>query len=103
MDNTQAYASRLEAEMRAADARLDQMEAEARARNARADMNEISGLRQRQNQIKQQVATGKTELQGDWSKLRQRVDANWNDLRGDIAERHYKTTAWDDARERRFN
>ena len=103
MDTQEAYAARLQAQIRAADARLDEMEAEARAKNARADMNEISGLRERQNQIKQQLATAKTELQGDWSELRQRVDANWNDLRRDVAERHHKTTAWDDARERRFN
>lgn len=102
MNKQQAYVARLEAQMRAADARLDEMEASARAKNAQAEMNEISGLRARQDQIRRQVATAKTELQGDWDQLRRRVDANWTDLRRDVAERHSKVTAWDDARERRF-
>jgi hypothetical protein len=102
MNTQKAYVARLEAQMRAADARLDEMEAAARAKNAQAEMKEISGLRARQDQIRQQVATAKTELQGDWDELRRRVDNNWTDLRQDVAERHSKVTAWDDARERRF-
>jgi len=102
MKTQEAYVVRLEAQMRAADGRLDEMEAAARAKNAQAEMNEISGLRARQDQIRQQVATAKTELQGNWDELRRRVDSNWTDLRRDVADRHSKVTAWDDARERRF-
>jgi hypothetical protein len=102
MNTQEAYVARLEAQMHAADARLDEMEAAARAKNAQAEMNEISGLRARQDQIRQQLATAKTELQGDGDELRRRVDDNWTDLRQDVAERHSKVTGWDDARERRF-
>jgi hypothetical protein len=102
MKTQEAYVARLEAQMRAADARLDEMEASARAKNAQAEMNEISGLRARQDQIRQQVASAKTALRGDWDELRRRVDANWTGLRRDVADRHSKVTAWDDARERRF-
>jgi hypothetical protein len=102
MNTQEAYVARLEAQMHAADARLDEMEAAARAKNAQAEMNEISGLRARQDQIRQQLATAKTEMQGDGDELRRRVDDNWTDLRQDVAERHSKVTGWDDARERRF-
>lgn len=102
MNTQEDYVARLEAQMRAADARLDEMEAAARAKNAQAEMNEISGLRARRDQIRQQVATAKTDLRGDWKELRQRVDDNWTDLRRDVAERHSKVTGWDAARERRF-
>ncbi|HZN96318.1 MAG TPA: hypothetical protein VFB61_01140 [Gemmatimonadales bacterium] len=102
MNQQEAYVARLQAQMRAADARLDEMEASARAKNAQGEMNEISGLRARQDQIRRQVASAKTELQGDWDQLRRRVDANWTGLRQDVADRHSRVTAWDDARERRF-
>ncbi len=73
MDTQQAYAARLEAQMRAADARLDQMEAQARARDARAEMNEISGLRARRDKIRQQLATARKELRDDWEAVRRRA------------------------------
>lgn len=103
MATTDAYASKLEAQMRVVDAQLHEMEAQARAKNAQADMNEISGLRARQDQIRQQVASAKTKVQGNWDELRNRVEANWADLRRDVFDRHSKVTAWDDAREKRFN
>ena len=102
MNQQEAYVGRIEAQMRAADARLDEMEASARAKNAQAEMNEVSGLRARQDKIRQQWATAKTELKGGWDQFKRRVDANWTDLRRDVAERHSKVTTWDDARERRF-
>ena len=102
MNTQEAYVARLEAQMRAADARLDEMDAAARAKRAQAEMNEISGLRARQDQVRQQMATAKTGLQDNWDEFRRRVDDNWTDLRRDVAERHSKMTAWDDARERRF-
>jgi hypothetical protein len=102
MKTQEAYAARLDAQMRVADARLDEMEAGARARNARAEMDEISGLRARRDQIRQQLTTAKSDLQNDWDAIRRRVDANWADFRRDVADRHDKYTQWDEARERRF-
>lgn len=102
MNQKEAYADRLEAQMRAADARLDQMDAQARARDAQAEMDEISGLRARRDQIRQQVAAAKKDVGDDWNALRQRVDANWADFRRDVADRHRRFTTWDAARERRF-
>ena len=102
MDTQQAYAARLQAQMRVADARLDQMEAQARARNARAEMDEISGLRARRDEVRQQIEKSKREVGDDWEALRRRVDSNWTDFRTAVAQRHTQFTAWDDARERRF-
>jgi hypothetical protein len=99
MNTQEAYAASLEAQMRVADARLDQMEAQARAKHARAEMDEISGLRARRDQIRQQVEASRKELGDDWEALRRRVDANWGDFRRDVAERHSRFFAWDDARE----
>jgi hypothetical protein len=102
MDTQQAYADRLEAQMRVADARLDQMEAQARARNAKAEMDEVSGLRARRDKIQQLVAAAKKEAGDDWQAFQSRVQANWADFRRDVAERNNRFNAWDDARERRF-
>jgi hypothetical protein len=103
MDTQQAYTDRLEAQMRASDARLDQMEAAARARDARAEMDEISGLRARRDRVRQQVADARKSLGDDAETLRRQVDADWTDIRRRIADAHSRYTAWDEARERRFN
>src|SRR5512133_634597 len=79
MDTKEAYADRLEASMRVADARLDQMEAQARARNAKAEMDEISGLRARRDKIQQLVAAAKKEAGDDWQAFQSRVQANGAD------------------------
>ena len=102
MDTQEAYAARLEAQMRAADARLDQMEAQARARNARAEMDEISGLRARRDKVRQQVATAKSDLGGDWEAVRIRVETEWTEFRRSVSESYNRFNAWDDARERKF-
>jgi hypothetical protein len=102
MDTQQAYVARLNAQVLAVNARLDQMDAQARARNAKADMDEISGLRARRDKIQQQVTSLKSRAQDDWDAFRRRIDESWSDLRRDVTERHSRLVAWDDARERRF-
>jgi hypothetical protein len=102
MTTQEAYAARLDAQIRTADARLDQMEAQARARKARAEMDEISGLRARRDKIRQQVATAKSDLRDDWEAVRSRVDTDWTEFRRSVFESYNRFTAWDDARERRF-
>jgi hypothetical protein len=102
MDMQKAYANRMDAQMRAADARLDEMEARARATNAKAEMDEISGLRARRDELRQQLASVKKAAQTEWEKARRRVDNNWTDFRRDVVDRHVRLVAWDDAREQRF-
>jgi hypothetical protein len=103
MDAQEAYAARLDAQMRATDARLDELEAQARARNAKSEMDEISGLRARRDRVRQQVADARKELRGNSDALRRRVDTDWTDLRRSVADAHTRYLAWDAARERRFN
>jgi hypothetical protein len=103
METHQPDRDRLEAQMRAADARLDEMEAQARARQAKAEMDEISGLRARRDRVRQKVEQAKKEMKDDREVLRSEVSTEWADVRRGIANAHLKYTAWDDARERRFN
>jgi hypothetical protein len=103
MATQQADNDRLEAQMRAADARLDQMEAAARARDSQAEMDEISGLRALRDQVRQDVAEARKARQDDMDAARRRVDAEWTDIRHRIADAHSRYTAWDAARERRFD
>jgi hypothetical protein len=103
MDTEKAYAERLQAQMRTADTRLDEMEAAARARNAKAEMDEISGLRAQRDRVSKHVADVKKQMRDDWQAVRGEVDAEWTDLRRSIADAHTKYTAWDGAREKRFN
>jgi hypothetical protein len=102
MDTQEAYGARLDAQMRAADARLDEMEAQARARDARAEMDEISGLRARRDQIRQQVTTAKQNLRSDRDATRDNVNNAWNEFRRSVADSHKRFTAWDEARERKL-
>jgi len=102
MSTQDAYAARLQAQMRVADARLDQLEAQARARNAQTEMDEVSGLRARRDKLRQQVEAAKKELSGDWDAVRGRVGSNWTDFRRDVTATHNRFTAWDTVRERRF-
>jgi hypothetical protein len=103
MTSQPADRDRLEAQMRAADARLDQMEAAARARNAQGEMNEISGLRARRDKVRQQLAAARKEMQNKAEEMRQHADADWSSVRRDIANAHSRFSTWDNARERRFN
>src|SRR5262245_38571019 len=102
MDKQDAYAARMDAQLRAADARPDQMEAAARATNAKADRDEISGLRAQRDEIRQQLASAKKGAKDKWDAARQRMDDNWTSFRRDVADQHGRMIAWDDARERRF-
>ena len=103
MDTEKAYADRLQAQMRTADARLDEMEAAARARNARAEMDEISGLRAQRDRVRQHVTDARKKMSDDWQAIRREVDSEWTSLRRSIADAQNKYSAWDGAREQRFN
>ena len=103
MDTEKAYADRLKAQMRTADARLDEMEAAARARNARAEMDEISGLRARRDRVRQHVNDAQKKMSDDWQAIRGEVDTEWTGVRRSIAQAHSKFTTWDSVREQRFN
>ena len=103
MDTEKAYADRLQAQMRTADARLDEMEAAARARNAKAEMDEISGLRAQRDRVSKHVADARKKMRDDWEAVRREVDVEWTGFRRSVNDAHTKYTAWDSVREQRFN
>src|SRR5215475_12378822 len=102
MDMQQAYAAKMDAQLRAADARLDQMEAQARAHNAKAEMDEVSGLRARRDEIQQQVASAQKATRDTWDATRRRLDDSYSAFRRDVADRHSRAVAWDNEREVRL-
>lgn len=103
MDTQRAYADRMDARMRATDARLDQLTAAARARDAKAEMDEISGLRAMRDKVRQEVADARNAARDDAEAMRRQADADWGNFRRAVADAHSRYTAWDDARERRFD
>lgn len=103
MDSEQAYVDRVNAQMRALDARLDEVEAAARARNATEEMNEISGLRQLRDRMRQHLADVKQQTTDDWQATRRDFEDEWNDFRRSVSDAHSRLIAWDETREQRFN
>jgi hypothetical protein len=102
MDMQKAYVARMDAQIRAADARLDQLEARARASNAKAEMDEVSGLRARRDELRRELTAAKQGAQENWDTARRRMDDTWTAFRRDVADKHGRLVAWDDARERRL-
>lgn len=103
MDTEKAYGERLQAQMRTADARLDELEAAARARNARAEMDEISGLRAQRDRVREHLTDARKKASDDWHAVRVEVETEWTGLRRSIADAHNKFAAWDSAREQRLD
>jgi hypothetical protein len=103
MDSQQAYADRMQAQMRALDARLDEIEASARASDASSEMDEISGLRRLRDRVRQHLADVKQQTSDDWQATRRELDDEWNDFRRSVSDAHSRLIAWDETREQRFN
>jgi hypothetical protein len=99
-----------EAQVREADARLNALKAQAEAKKAKADMDEISGLTIAKEQVKADIAELKTfatadvaQTRKDFEQVKKNTDRKLKDLQVKIDRASDRYTAWDDARERRFN
>ena len=99
-----------EAQVREADARLNALKAQAEAKKAKADMDEISGLTIAKEQVKADIAEMKTfatadvaQTRKDFEQVKKNTDRKLKDLQVRIDRASDRYTAWDDARERRFN
>jgi hypothetical protein len=103
MNTDQAYEQRMQAHLRAADARIDELDAAARARNAQAEMNEISGLRAHRDRVRQLLDDMDAVKEEDLQALRAQAEDDWTNLRRALADVHTRYIAWDRAREDRFN
>lgn len=102
MNTDQAYADRLQAQLRAADARLDELESAARARNAQSDMNQIAALRVQRDRVRERLDDARQRSPNDPQGVRSIVEDDWRTFRRSIADAQSRS-AWDDARAKRFN
>ena len=103
MNIDQAYGDRLEAQMRAADARLELLEAAARERNAQDEMDEISDLRAERDRVRQRLADVRQHSQDDWQAVRREVEGDLTSFRSAVADANDRYSEWDQVREQRFN
>jgi hypothetical protein len=99
-----------EAQVREADARLNALKAQAEAKKAKADMDEISGLTIAKEQVKADIAEMKkfatadvAQTRKDFEQVKKNTDRKLKDLQVKIDRASDRYSAWDDARERRFN
>jgi hypothetical protein len=103
MNTDPAYEQRLQAQLRAADARIDELDAAARARNAQAEMDAISGLRAHRDRVRELVDNMGQVARENRDALRAQAHDGWVSFQRSLADASAKYGAWDDARERRFN
>jgi succinate dehydrogenase flavin-adding protein (antitoxin of CptAB toxin-antitoxin module) len=99
-----------DAQVREADARLKALKAQAEAKKAKADMDEISGLTVAEERVKKDVADLKkfaaadaAATRADFEQIKKNADRGLKDLQAKIDRFADRYSAWDDARERRFN
>src|SRR6185295_3101723 len=99
-----------EAQVREADSRLKALKAQAEAKQAKADMDEISGLTAAEEQLKSDIAEMKrfaaadlAATRRDFEQVKTNADRRLKDLQAKIERPSDRYSAWDDARERRFN
>jgi hypothetical protein len=79
------------------------LEAQAKARTAKADMDEISGLAAAKERVKKNIADMKQQAAADRAAAKQEVEKSIHELQVGIQRVNERYTAWDTARERRFN
>ena len=110
VQNITFSAETYDAKVREADARLNVLKSQAEARKAKADMDEISGLAAFKEQVRKDIAQAKqfaaddrAQTAKDFEKTKKSIDQRVKDLQARIDRASERYTAWDAARERRFN
>ena len=103
-------AEKYDAQLREADASLNELRAKAEKRRAQADMDEISGLTAAKEQVRKDIADFKKFAAADYAQTKQdaqtiqrAIDRRVKDLQTRIERANERYSAWDEARERRFN
>ena len=102
MNTDQAYADRLQARLRVADARLDQLKASAQAKNAQADMNKIADLQVQRDRVRQRLDEIRAGSSADVGTVQRDIENDWRSFQRSLADAG-SAAAWDQAREQRFN
>lgn len=103
MTERELVAEKLDAEFRAADARLDALQAKAEARHATEEMAEISGLRALRESARGMLADMKQQVSQTLEESKAAVETAVHDLDVAIERVSDRYSEWDSARERRFN
>ena len=94
---------KLDAELREADARLSMLRSQAHARHAKDEMDEITGLSAARDRADQKLADLKRQGSQSLDDARREVSGALHDLQVRIELASDRYSAWDAARERRFN
>ena len=94
---------KLDAELREADARLSMLQSQASARHAKDEMDEITGLSAARDRAGQKLADLKRQGSQSLDSARRDVSGALHDLQVRIEIASDRYSAWDAARERRFN
>ena len=102
MNTDQAYADRLQARLRIADARLDELKASAQAKNAQADMDKIAALQDQRDRVRQRLDEMRRASSDDVGTVQRDIENDWRNFQRSLADAG-SAAAWDRAREQRFN
>jgi hypothetical protein len=96
-------ADKLDAELRETEAKLQVAKAKAEAKQAKADMDEISGLAAAKDRVKKNIADLKQRASADYTAAKKSAEQDLRELQAKIERFDDRYSAWDEARERRFN
>lgn len=100
---TSLTAQKIDAEFKEAEAKLQVLQAKAAARSAKADMDEISGLAAAKERVKTDIADMKRQTATNFNAAKLNAEQGLKELQTKIQRVSDRYSAWDDARERRFN
>ena len=103
MEKSNPVTEKLDAQFREAVARLDVLEAQGKQREAKGDMDEISGLRAARERAKQKLADMKQQASANLEATRREAESAVREFEAGIQRVNERYSAWDEARERRFN
>ena len=96
-------AEKLDGEFREAEAKLQVLQAKAEARKAKADMDEISGLAAAKERVKKDITDMKQHAATASTTAKHNAEQGLKELQTKIQRVSDRYSAWDEARERRFN
>lgn len=100
---TELLADKLDAQFREAEAQLKVLQAKAEARKAKSDMDEISGITAAKERVKKDIADMKQHAATVSTAAKQNAEQGLKELQAKIQRANDRFSAWDEARERRFN